>query len=164
MSSRDDARQTIWNLIKDSRIGMLTTEDRGRLRSRPMGLCQNDFDDGCLWFFTRADSPKAQQVDADHQVNVAFSNVDDGNFVSMAGRAERIDDRAAIDVHWNAMVKVWFPDGKDDPQLQLLKVHVDQAEYWDAPSSRMVVAFDYLKARATGEQPDMGENRKLDLD
>lgn len=164
MSSQDDELQTIWKLIKDCRVAMLTTEDQDRLRSRPMGLCQSNFDDGCLWFFTRADSPKAQQVDAHRQVNASFANIDDNNFVSLAGPAERVDDRAAIDAHWNGMVKAWFPEGKDDPQLQLLKVHVEQAEYWDGPSSRMVIAFDYLKARTTGEQPDMGEKRKVDLD
>lgn len=128
-----------------------------------MGMCQSDFDDGCLWFFTRSDSPKARQVDADHQVNVAFTDAGDNTFVSLSGSAERVDDRAAIDAHWNEMVKVWFPDGKQDPQLQLLEINVQQAEYWDAPSSRMVIAFELLKARATGEQPDMGEHRKMEL-
>lgn len=163
MSNQDAQRETIWKRIKGSHIAMLTTEDQGRLRSRPMGLCQNDFDDGCLWFFTRSDSPKAQQMDAEHQVNVSFTNVNDNNFASLSGRAERVDDPAAIDAHWNAMVKVWFPDGKDDPELQLLRVHVEQAQYWDAPSSRMVIAFDLLKARTTGKQPEMGESGKVDL-
>lgn len=61
------------------------------------------------------------------------------------------------------MLKSWFPEGKDDPNIALLKVDVDQAEYWDAPGSRMVVAFDYLKARITGTAPQLGENKKVDL-
>ena len=72
-------------------------------------------------------------------------------------------DRAAIDEHWNEWIKTWFPDGKDDPDLALIRVDVDTAEYWDGPSSKMVVAFDYLKARMTGKTPDMGENRKIDV-
>ena len=156
-------RRKLWELIKDARVAMLTSEDDGRLRSRPMVACQKDFDDGCLWFFTRADSPKAEQVKHEQQVNAAYASAPDNSFVSLSGSASLVRDRAAIDAHWQDMLKAWFPDGKDDPQLALLKVTVAQAEYWDAPGSRMVVALDYLKARLTGQAPELGENRKVDL-
>lgn len=45
------------------------------------------------------------------------------------------------------MLRACFADGEDDPDLVLLKADINQAEYWDAPCSRMVVAFDYLNAR-----------------
>lgn len=163
MSAHDESRDTIWTLIKDARVAMLTSLDHGRLRSRPMVACQDDFDDGCLWFFTRADSPKADQVEHEHEVNVAYANAPDNSYVSLSGTAHMLRDRAAIDAHWSDAVKAWFPDGKDDRQLAMLKVEVSQAQYWDAPSSRMVVAFDYLKARLGGDRPELGEHRKIDL-
>lgn len=164
MTSSHDERRKIWELIKDARIAMLTSMDGERLRSRPLAACQKNFDDGCLWFFTGADSAKVAQVQRDHQVNAAYASAADNSFVSLSGLASLVHDRAAIDAHWNDLLKAWFPDGRDDPNLALLKVDVDQAEYWDAPGSRMVVAFDYLKARLTGSQPALGENRKVDLD
>lgn len=163
MTSSTDERQKIWTLIKDARVAMLTSDDQGRLRSRPMVASQKNFDDGCLWFFTRADSPKAEQVQQDHQVNAAYASASNNSFISLSGSAGLVHDRAAIDAHWNDMLKAWFPGGKDDANLALLKVDVDQAEYWDAPGSRMVVAFDYLKARVTGKPPQLGENKKVDL-
>lgn len=163
MTSTTDEREKIWGLIKEARVAMLTSEDNGRLRSRPMVASQKNFDDGCLWFFTQKNSPKAHQVEDDHQVNAAYASAPDNSFVSLSGSASLVFDRADIDAHWNDMVKAWFPGGKDDPNIALLKVDVDQAEYWDAPGSRMVVAFDYLKARITGKAPQLGENKKVDL-
>ena len=51
----------------------------------------------------------------------------------------------------------------DDPRLCLLKVSVEQAEYWDAPSSKIVQLFGFVKALATGQEADYGENKKIQL-
>jgi general stress protein 26 len=161
-NNRQDDNEKIWSLIKDARIAMLTSERDGRLYSRPMGASQKGFD-GSLWFFTRKSSPKVAEVEAHREVNVSYASAADNSYVSLSGRAVIVEDRAAIDAHWNEWIKTWFPDGKDDPDLALIRVDVDTAEYWDAPSSKMVVAFDYLKARMTGKTPDMGENRKIDV-
>lgn len=160
--TRRDDYEKIWSLIKDARVAMLTSEREGSLYSRPMVASQTSFD-GSLWFFTRKSSPKVAEVEAHRQVNVAYASSTEHSYVSLAGRAVLVDDRAAIDAHWNEWIKTWFPDGKDDPDIALIRVDVDTAEYWDAPSSRMVVAFDYLKARLTGTRPDMGENRTIDI-
>ncbi len=160
--TRQDELDRLWSLIKDARVAMLTSERDGRLYSRPMVASQKGFD-GRLWFFTRKSSPKVAEVEGHREVNVAYASAADNSFVSLSGRAVIVEDRAAIEAHWNAWVKAWFPDGKDDPDLALLRVDVDTAEYWDAPSSKMVLAFDYLKARVTGGTPDAGENRKVDL-
>lgn len=160
--STPDSRDTIWTLIKHARVAMLTSQEDGRLRSRPMVACQDDFDDGCLWFFTRADSPKAAQVEREHEVNVSYANPADNSYVSMSGQAHMVHDRAATEAHWSETVEPWFPGGKDDPALALIKVEVGQAEYWDAPSSRMIVAFDGRSGRPGG-RPPQGEHRKVDL-
>ena len=64
-------------LIKDIDFAMLSTVDEKEniIRSRPMSTQQVEFD-GDLWFFTRADTPKAKEIQQDHQVNfrVIFRN------------------------------------------------------------------------------------------
>ncbi len=160
--TRQDEKEKIWSLIKGARVAMLTSERDGRLYSRPMVASQKGFD-GSLWFFTRKSSPKVAEVEGHRQVNVAYASASDNSYVSLSGVANLVEDRAAIEAHWNEWIKTWFPDGKDDPDLALLRVDVDTAEYWDAPSSKMVLAFDYLKARITGQTPHVGENRKVDI-
>jgi hypothetical protein len=60
-------------------------------------------------------------------------------------------------------MRTWFPKGVSDPEIALLKVEIDQAEYWDAPSSTMVYVTGYAKAALTGKSPHPGENEKLQL-
>jgi general stress protein 26 len=66
-----------------------------------------------------------------------------------------------VEAHWAESLRTWFPKGVDDPEAALLKVSVEAAEYWDAPSSTMVHAYGYVKARLTGQSPHPGENEKV---
>ena len=152
----------IWDLIKDTKFAMLTSEDGDQLRSRPMAISQSKFD-GTLWFFTKASSHKVDEVEAHRRVGVSFSDPSAQNYVSLSGTASLVQDRAAIDSHWTELLATWFPKGKDDPDVALLKVAVTQAEYWDTPSSAMVHAYGYVKAKLTGEAPHPGDNEKITL-
>ncbi|MBD2702797.1 pyridoxamine 5'-phosphate oxidase family protein [Spirosoma sp. BT702] len=154
--------EKVRDMMNDIRIAMMTTIDAdGNLVSRPMAVQQVD-DDGSIWFFTQRTSPKVDQIDNhDHRVNLGFASVSDADYVSVSGTAREIDDRTKIDELWNPMAKAWFPEGKDDPDLTLLKVHIDMAEYWSASDSRMVRLFQQAAALVTGNPPDMGENEKI---
>ena len=158
----DPQMAKIWDLIKDTKFAMLTSEDGDLLRSRPMAVSQGEFD-GTLWFFTKASSHKVDEVEAHHRVGVSFSDPSAQNYVSLSGTAALVQDRAAIDAHWTELLTTWFPKGKDDPDVALLKVHVTQAEYWDAPNSTMLHAYGYVKAALTGEPPQPGGNEKITL-
>lgn len=156
--------EKIRDLIKDIRFAMLTTIDTdGSLRSRPMATQESEFD-GDLWFFTPASSPKVGEVERDERVNLSYASPDDNLYISVSGTAQLVRDRAKIKELWNPALKAWFPKGLDDPDLALLRVRVEKAEYWDYPSSKMVQLAGFVKAIATGKQADdLGENEKLDL-
>jgi general stress protein 26 len=68
--------------------------------------------------------------------------------------AEIVTDRTKIEELWNPIHKAWFPKGVDDPNLVLLKISVEQAEYWDSPSSTIVQVAGFVKALVTGESAD----------
>lgn len=159
-SSQDDAKKKLWSMIKEVRFAMLTTEDAGHLRARPMVAVQKEFD-GTLWFFTRASSHKVDEVQSDERVGVTYADPGQQNYVSMSGTAKLVRDSGAIGAHWVESLRTWFPKGKDDPDVALLKVDVDAAEYWDAPNSTMVHAYGYVKAVMTGTSPHPGENEKI---
>jgi hypothetical protein len=46
----------------------------------------------------------------------------------------------------------------------VLKLEPLRAELWDGPTSSLVAAYEFAKARATGEKPNLGENRKVTID
>ena len=150
----------LWQLVRDIKIAMLTTRDGGVLRGRPMECVQVE-PSGTLWFFTGASSPKTGEVGGEHEVAVAFIDKAAHNYVSISGRAAVVRDRAKARELWTEEQRVWYPDGLDDPELALLKVTVEQAEYWDRPTSEMVGG---LVRAIAGETPDPGENEKLSFE
>jgi general stress protein 26 len=163
-SQRDDKElEKLRELIEDIDFCMLTTVDaEGALRSRPMSTQQIEID-GDLWFFTSADTPKVDELAADPRVNLSYAAKKKARYVSVSGTAEVFRDRAKMKELWNPILKAWFPKGLDDPDLALLKVTVDQAEYWDDSSSGMVRFIKLVKSAVSGTSYE-AENRKLDLD
>jgi general stress protein 26 len=151
-------------LIKNIRIAMLTTvEEDGSLRSRPMAAPQTAFQ-GELWFFTSADAPKVAESQQHRQVNVSFADPEHQDFVSVSGTASLVRDRQKMEELWSPWFSTWFPQGLNDPNLALLKVDVEKAEYWDAPSSTMVYLYGVVKATLKGKGPQAGEHAKLVVD
>jgi general stress protein 26 len=141
---------------------MLTTISGGQLRSRPMSTQEMD-ENGDIWFFTSDQTHKVDEIEADSRVNVAYSQPSDNTYVSVSGRASLSKDRQKIEELWNPVLKAWFPKGLDDPNLALLKVSVEEAEYWDSPNSTIVQLAGFLKALVTGEQAKGGEHGKVSL-
>jgi general stress protein 26 len=162
-TTRDEAVAQLNELIKDICIAMLTTQTpEGTLRGRPMATQETPFD-GVLWFFTSADSPKVDEIEDEHQVHLSYASPDDNRYVSVSGRATVVRDRAKSQELWTPAMKAWFPDGLNDPDLALLRVQVEGAEYWDSPSSTMVHIVGLVKAVSTGQRYQPGENEKLEF-
>jgi len=159
-NKREESIEKIHELIEGIDFCMLTTIDGGHFRSRPMSTQEFEFN-GDLWFFTSDNTHKIEEIAKDNRVNVAYSKPDDNLYLSVSGRAEVVKDRAKIEELWSPVLKAWFPEGLDDPHLCLLKIPVEVAEYWDAPSSKIVQLFGMVKAVATGQEADYGENKKV---
>ena len=161
---KTDITKKIGELIKDIKFAMLTTvDDTGSLRSRPMAVQNTDGFDGTLWFFTKTTAPKVEEVEHEHHVNVSFSHPEDQSYVSISGRAKLVRDRRKNNELWTPAMKAWFPDGPDDPEVGLLEVTADKAEYWDTPHSVVVHAVGFVKATLTGKAYHPGENEKIDM-
>ncbi len=159
-----DDVQKLARLIKGIDFGMLTTLDAdGRLYSRPMSHNGNVEFDGDVWFFTYGDTPKVHEIENRPQVNVSFSSPKDQTYVSLAGRAELSRDKAKIKELWDPSLKAWFPDGLDTPDIALLKVSVEKAEYWDTPSSPIAHTIGLVKSLTTGQGGNVGDNKKVDV-
>lgn len=155
-----DARavEKLGELIRDIQIAMLTTIGAdGILHSRPMATQKTPFD-GDLWFFTAASSLKVDELQDHRQVNLNYADPKGNRYVSVSGTASVFRDRAKEEELWSPIYKAWFPKGLDDPDLLLLRVAVDEAEYWDAPSSKMVQVVGFVRALVTGKQYEPGDH------
>lgn len=146
------------DLIKDMSIALLTgTGEDSALVTRPMTPLLMD-SSGAIWFFTDIRSAKVEQL---RNVNLSFSNEADSTYVSLSGHGEIHNDRAKIKQLWTAFAKPWFPDGPDSPDLALLRFAADTAEYWDAPSSKMLRMFGMVASIVASKPVGMGDHDVL---
>ncbi|MBC7385963.1 MAG: pyridoxamine 5'-phosphate oxidase family protein [Cryobacterium sp.] len=155
--------QKLGELIEEIRIAMLVTVAKdGTLHSRPMGTQMEDFD-GTLWFFTEANSGKAEEIDTEERVNVIYSEPKRELFVSVSGNASLVFDRAEMKKRWNPLYHAWFPKGLEDPNIALLKVSVEKAEYWETPASKVIQLAGFAKAILTGKRYKPEQHEKFTL-
>jgi general stress protein 26 len=164
MSERSEDLKKVGDLIKGIRFAILNTlEADGNIHSRPMTMMEYEFS-GELWFFTPKSTSKVDEVNARPRVSVAFASPDKDDYVCLQGSAEHSMDRAKMEELYSPFLKAWFPGGLEDPELSLLKVTVDKAEYWDGPG-KLVQMFTFAKAAIFGAQQgdDGGEHDVVTL-
>jgi len=83
--------------------------------------------------------------------------------VSVVGTAQVVRDRGKIESLWHPQATVFFPGGKDDPDLRLLRIRVDSAEYWRHDSGLVSQALALMTAVTGGGPQELGENRELHI-
>lgn len=148
-------RDHLFDVLEEFDTAMLVTRSSvGELRSRPMAVAERREDgDGKLYFATRADSPKVDELEADPTVNVSFQSRT--RFASVSGQAHVSRDRALIERLWSETWKTWFPGGKDDPELCVVVVDPDEGAYWDQSGAKgLRYLFRAVRAYATGTTPN----------
>jgi general stress protein 26 len=137
-------------LVKGISFAMLTTHDSEHgLRSRPMTLQEAEFE-GDFWFFTGLHASLADDVRANPCVSLAFADPRNQAYVSASGVGELVFDQTKMRELWRPSYQAWFPLGLEDPELCLLKVHVESADFWESPGSKVVQLLGFAKAALTG--------------
>ncbi len=159
---RQESIEKLKGMLEVIDFAMITTIAHGKLRSRPMSTQEMD-ENGDVWFFTSDETHKVDEIEADDRVLVAYSAPDDNTYVSVFGHAKIVHDRAKIEELWNPVHKAWFPEGKDDPHLCLLKITIEEVEYWDSPNSKLVELAGFVKALVTGQEAEGGDYGKIKL-
>lgn len=151
----------IADLVTAADVALITTiGGDGRLHSRPLAVVQDDFADR-VWFVVERATEKSAEIAAEPRVNVSFAS--GKGYLSLAGRARILTDAALIDRLWNPGLEAWFEGGRDNPDLAILEVTGETAEYWAKTESGVFSLMKAVKGFVTGEQPDIGENRTVDL-
>jgi len=153
--------EKLGELIDGIEVAMLTTHAAdGSMVSRPLQTLEFD-SSGELVFFTAADSRKIEEMRANPDVNLAYANPGKQIYISVRGNATIDRDRATIDALWSAMQKIFFPQGKDDPNLVVLRVRVRDAAYWESAGNFVARALDFAKGMLSKEPADLGKHGKL---
>ena len=152
-------------ILQSFNTAMLTTiGSDGKPRSRPMRIAET-CESNTLWFVTNIDSDKIDEIEANSNVAIVIQG--GSQFLSMTGRASVVNDQAKLSEIWSETWKIWFPNGKDDPSVVLLKVEPEEGEYWDmSGTNRLRFLYEAGKAYFSGEEIDtstMDSNAKVNL-
>jgi general stress protein 26 len=145
-----EAIKKIQELSTKARICMFCTElETIPVNSRPMTLQETD-DNGNLWFISSETSNKNFEIKEDRRVQLFFMNNDDAQYLSVYGVASVYKDKATIEEKWSAMAKAWFEEGKDDPNVSIIRVEPKETYYWDTKAGKLVSLLSFVASAVTG--------------
>lgn len=150
----------VWDLIEGVGVCMLTTQFDGGLRARPVEP-RPDRGAGLIWVVTDLHSDKEHEIEAEHDVGLVFIDAGAKAYLSITARAQVRKDPAKAREIWRVTDTIWWPGGPDDRDVCVLRIAPVTAELWDGPATKAVAIYEIAKARLTGAEPNLGENRKI---
>lgn len=155
--SNDNSAERLKDILAEQDFGMLVSRElNGSLHSRPMAVAGIEDED--VFFATSLHSVKVDEIRNNNSVVVTFQ--DGRRFISLEGAAEINSDPALKDRMWSDSLKIWFPKGKDDPELCFLRVRASEGEFWDTSGAKgLKYVFQAAKALVTGTKPAIDEKQ-----
>lgn len=150
----------LWTEIEKHQIGMLGVAGREPHHVQPMTAFVERAADR-IWFFTYKDTDLARAAGEGVQAMFVFQSK--GLYACVDGELSIHHDRERIDRYWNAIVAAWYPEGKDDPRLTLLRLDCAEAQVWLSEIGPLRFGWEIGKANVKKIQPDVGGRADLDL-
>lgn len=159
-----EALEKFKKLVQDVNICMFITNNRddAETHTRPMATVDVE-DNGTLWFYTDIRSIKVDEVSSDQDVHLVYAHPGKDSYLDVWGTASVVTDREKIKEKWTPMVKVYFANGADDPNLALLNVQPQHCYYWDTETGKMVYFLKAAASVVTGKRLAEGAEGKLEL-
>ena len=162
-TTRDQQIDELRTLIEGIDIAMFTTQDGGRrLHSRPMGTQEID-EDGMFWFMASRTSPLVGEVHAHPAICLTYASASKNTYVVVNGKAQEIHDQAKISELWSPEHDAFFPGGRNDPDITLLRITPEHAEAWTGPSGAVGKLLAFATATITGNREAMGSKQEMSL-
>ena len=131
MSTTQQRHKSIRELTTGHKVvGFITIGEDGKPNCRAMAT-QEAEPDMDLWFATRLDSEKVDELRKNPNVGLYYYNTETWSYVTIGGTVEIIKDSARFKKYWKEEWRRWFPNGPDDPAAVLLKVDAEVVTYED---------------------------------
>lgn len=121
--------------------------------TRPMSTQDVD-DQGNLWFMSKKGSNKDQEIKQDDRVQLLYADKKSSDYMTVNGHADVFYDRQKVGELWKPHAKAWFTEGKDDPEISIIRVRPEEAYYWDTRHGGMVAFFKMMVSAAVGKTMD----------
>jgi len=131
-------RKAFWEAMDDSPFIMLGLKGVEDDRTRPMSA-QIDIPKGGeknaggpIYFFASKTDGVGADIGTGARAVATFAGKDHKLFAHIHGTLMPSQDRYVIERLWNPIIASWYKDGKDDPDLLLLRFDTERADVWEA--------------------------------
>lgn len=154
----DTLKETFWDRLEDTRTGMLAATGA---RAVPMSHYFDDDDAApVVWFITAKGTDIAKSAASGAKAEYIVSSNDEHLYARIDGTVQAVENPAKLDEIWNSIAAAWFEGGKDDPDVQLVRMDMSEAEVWATGGSAKFF-YEIAKSHLTDSKPDMGEHGTL---
>lgn len=148
MTDTDRLKHKFWTALGDSPF-LFLQRDADPHTAVPMTAQLDREAHGTIWFFHSRNGPLA----AGGPTTATFAGKGHDLFARIAGTLSEETDRARLEEEWSQPLEAWFPGGKDDPDLMMLRMDLGQAEIWNADigfvdTAKMLLGFDVRQETA----------------
>ena len=141
--------------LAEGKMCLFCTKENTKLESRPMGAAQVD-ESGDIWFFSAKSSNKNRQIQTDPEAHLMFIEAGKQHYLSLTTQVEIVEDQQKVNELWNDFMKAWFPGGKQDPEISLLRASVVEGHYWDEKDGHLIGMLKAGLKALTGGKTDDG--------
>jgi general stress protein 26 len=125
--STQEMKTAFWQALAKSPFVMLTRDD-DPASAAPMTAQLDKDANSAIWFFTSRDNRFAALGEA----TGVYAAKDHSLFARFAGTLVEEVSEAVKDRLWDNTVEAWFPKGKSDPNLLLIRMELGDASIWGA--------------------------------
>lgn len=142
MSDTKELKQDFWTALADSPFLFLQL-DSAPDTAVPMTAQLDKDANSAIWFFTGKDHSLAKGGAA----TATFTGKSHDMFARFTGILVEEHSRERLEKQWSPVVEAWFPGGKDDPNLLMLRMDLGKAEIWNSDmgfidNMKMLMGFD----------------------
>lgn len=157
-----ELQRRLWKELDHAKFGMLGLVGGEPHHMQPMALFADEASDA-IWFYTNKATDLFKQTGDGHDAMFCLMAKDEEFQACLHGRLTPSHDQAKIDEYWSPFVSAWFPEGKDDPGLTLMKLELKDARVWAQKRGPFNYPLQIAKANATHSLPDIGGKTDLEL-
>lgn len=158
--ARDAPAKQLWEQIDKVHAGMLGLEGQ-HMHMQPMAPFA-DPKSNTIWFYTRTDSEIVEKLRPGSRAHFCVVGKEHDYYACLSGMLVERRDPEKIREYWSSVVEAWYENGKDDPTLTMLALHVDDGEIWAATGNPLRFGWEIAKANMQdNKEPDVGVHRRL---
>jgi len=152
--AKTEPLKQIWTKLEALQTVMLGSPDPHQ-HMQPM-TANPAPDENAVWFYTRKDTDLAIAARNGGTVHMCLVDGDDSYFACISGHLNTEHSQDHVDRFWNTVASAWFPEGKADPDLTMLKFTPREAAVWAGTGNPIRFGWEIAKSNMTGSEPDVG--------